>query len=193
MKDQSKHTQLEVLQNFEFAKTPVMAAKVHTGEMIALRPCVENLGLNWSGALQAIKRNDFYSQLCVSVKAIGADGKKYEMICLPPTAFQEWLWNLNPKSEKFNVALWEEYKKGLVLYLLMMLKISLDEVKRLRRIEAMYKEQKSLIMSILSMDDEALDARRRGAVRRRQKIVMLERLRNSHFTDPDQLNLDDQL
>ena len=71
----NEHTQLGILKSFEFAKTAVMAGMMHTGEMIALRPCVENLGLNWSGQLQAIKRNPEIDELCVSVKAIALDGK----------------------------------------------------------------------------------------------------------------------
>lgn len=131
-------TQLELLENFEFAKTPVMAGIVHTREMVALRPCVENLGLNWSGQLQVIKGNSKIDQLCGYVKAVSGDGKTREMICLPPVAFQNWLWSLNPKSENFNTELWEEYKKGLVVHLMLMLKISLDEIKRLRDVEQDY-------------------------------------------------------
>jgi hypothetical protein len=72
-------TQLEVLKNFEFAKTPVMAGIVHTGEMIAVRPCIENLGLNVSGALRQIKANHKFSQLCTNVYTQGKDGKNYEI------------------------------------------------------------------------------------------------------------------
>lgn len=144
MNTNNECTQLDVLQNFEFSKTPVMACNTHTGEMIALRPCVENLGLNWSGALQAIKRDEELSQLCVSVKAQGADGKKYEMVCLPPAVFQNWLWNLSTTSDKFNFHLWEEYKKGLVMHLLMMLKLSLDEIQKSRSVRQIFDQLKGL-------------------------------------------------
>src|SRR5699024_3144270 len=103
------------------------------------RPCVENLGLDWSGQLKVIKNNDRFGQLWTSVKAVALDGKSREMVCLPPAVFQDWLWNLNPKSDNFNTDLWEQYKKGLVVHLLMMLKISLDEVKRLRKQEENYR------------------------------------------------------
>lgn len=138
------HTQLNSLQEFEFSKTPVMAGNTHTGEMIALRPCVENLGLNWSGQLQVIRRNPKLDQLCVSVKAIGSDGKKYEMICLPPASFQDWLWSLAPNSDNFNTLLWEEYKKGLVMYLLMMLKMSLDELEKNQAMTNSFRELRRL-------------------------------------------------
>ncbi|MEX2592931.1 MAG: phage antirepressor N-terminal domain-containing protein [Anditalea sp.] len=148
----NEHTQLGVLQNFEFDKTPVMAGIVHTGEAIALRPCVENLGLNWSGQLQAIKRNEDLNQLCVSVKAVGSDGKKYEMICLPPGSFQNWLWELNPKSENFNSVLWESYKKGLVMHLLLMLKMSMDEIQRTQTITDSFATLRSLNSDIKEID-----------------------------------------
>lgn len=152
MNTQNEHTQLGVLQNFEFAKTPVMAGIVHTGEAIALRPCVENLGLNWSGQLQVIKRNDELNELCVSVKALGSDGKKYDMVCLPPGAFQNWLWELNPKSDNFRVELWESYKKGLVMHLLLMLKISMEEIQRTRTITDSFANLRSLNSEIKEID-----------------------------------------
>jgi hypothetical protein len=138
------HTQLNSLQEFEFEKTPVMAGNTHTGEMIAIRPCVENLGLNWSGQLQALRRNPILDELCVSVKAIAGDGKSREMVCLPPSVFQEWLWSLAPNSENFNIALWENYKKGLVVYLLMMLKMSLDELQKSQAMTDSFKELRKL-------------------------------------------------
>lgn len=127
-------TQLNVLRDFTFAKTAVMASISDTGEMIALKSVVENLGLNWSAALRTIKANPNFDQLCHLQKALADDGKSREMVCLPPSAFQDWLWGLK-QSENLNVQLWEEYKKGLVVHLLMMLKVSLEEVQRLRRVE----------------------------------------------------------
>lgn len=128
---ENNRTQLNTLQNFEYAETRVMAGKVNTGEMIALRPVSENLGLSWSSTLQALKRDSQFSQLCSTVLALGADGKKYEMACLPPDAFQSWLWSLEPsKYKNFNSPIWEEYKKGLVLHLLLMLRTALDHIQQ---------------------------------------------------------------
>jgi hypothetical protein len=154
MKEDNDYTQLGNLQNFEYAETPVMAGIVHMGEAIALRPCVENLGLNWSGQLQAIKRNEKLNELCVSGKVMGADGKKYEMVCLPPDAFQNWLWDLNPKSDNFNVQLWETYKKGLVMYLLLMLKVSLDELQKSKTIKDSFARLKLLNNEIKEIDQK---------------------------------------
>ena len=187
--NQNTHTQFNILRDFEYAETPVMAGITHTGEMVALRPCVENLGLNWSGQLQAIKRNERFEQLCASVKAHGADGKKYEMICLPPAAFQEWLWSLNPKSENFNTQLWEEYKKGLVIHLLMMLKVTLDEVSRLRNLEKDYLALRRDTLDLMKTQDEKekLSARVKELGREYQNIQ--NRILNRVLTDPNQLSI----
>src|SRR5690606_7476011 len=177
--NQNTSPRLELLQKFEFQKTPVMAGICPTGEMIALRPCVENLGLDWSGQLKVIKSSEAFGQLWTSVKAISQDGKTRDMVCLPPHAFQDWLWALNPKSDSFNVELWEQYKKGLVVHLLMMLKISLDEIKRLRRIEKLYHEQKLMVDELIGYNDEALEATRRGRERRKDKNSVIDSLKRS--------------
>lgn len=190
MKNQTNtRPQLNSLQKFEFAKTSVMAGLMTTGEAIALKPVVENLGLDWSSQLKRVKRNYNDDQLWSS-KVQSKDGKSYDMICMSPTIFQDWLWSLNT-SDNLNIELWEIYKKGLVVQLLIMLRISLDEIKRLRRIESLYKAQKNDMISILGMDEEAAEARRRGAERRKQKTRMLDRLRESLFTDPNQLGIED--
>jgi hypothetical protein len=190
MENQNKrHTQLEILKDFEFAKTPVMACMMHTGEMIALRPCVENLGLNWSGQLQAIKRNEKIDQLCASVKALGKDGKKYDMVCLPPAAFQEWLWNLNSKSENLNIPLWEEYKKGLVLHILMMLKISLDEVTRLKIVEADFTQLKKMVVDYFKKNELKNERQKEAREYSTQEKELKDSIKEFISKDPNQLGL----
>lgn len=187
----TKHTQLDSLQEFEFSKTAVMACNTHTGEMIALKHVVENLGLNWSGQLQAIKRNQNLFQLCASVKAVAADGKKYEMICLPPFAFQDWLWSLSTSSENFNLPLWEEYKKGLVMHLVLMLRISLDEVQRLRVIERKYTSLKSKVGMMMSIEEQVNESRKIARERSYEKRMIAKSLQESLFENPNQLGIED--
>lgn len=158
----NKHTQFGLLQKFEYVKTPVMAGITHMGEAIALRPCVENLGLNWSGQLQAIQRNEKINELCVKVKAIAEDGKMRQMVCLPPVLFQDWLWSLNPKSENFNTTVWEDYKKGLVMYLLMMLKMSLDELQKTAQIKEAFSELSKLTNSIKELEGKISENQEEG-------------------------------
>lgn len=151
------HTQLEVLNKYEFSKTEVLAGNIHTLDLIALKPVVQNLGLNWSGAHQKIMRDLKLSKLCVTAKQISTDGKSYEMVCMSPTNFQNWLWSLTPTAN-MNVTLWEEYKKGLVIYILEMLKISLDEIKRLRFVQKENEYLKSRIMMSKELGEKAKQA-----------------------------------
>lgn len=189
--DENEYTQLEPLQKFEFAKTSHLAGIVHTVEMIAIRPCVENLGLNWSGALQAIKRDNKLSQLCVPVKAMANDGKMRDMICLPPAQYQEWLWSLSSQSLNFNVGLWEQYKKGLVLHLMLMLKISLNEIMRLRNIERLYNDQKIYLGKFLSNQSKAEEIRLNMAQLRKEKGSIVIGLKDIYEKDPNQLSVFD--
>lgn len=190
MKNQKNEcTQFNSLMEFEFAKTSVMAGIVHTGEMIALRPCVENLGLNWSGQLQAIKRNPEIDELCVSVKAIALDGKNREMICLSPAAFQDWLWNLNPKSENFNRELWEQYKKGLVVHLLTMLKISLDEINRLRNVEHDFRALRRDVLDLMKTHEEKEQLASKVRDLNKDYKTIQDRIITRVIKDPDQLSI----
>lgn len=191
MEQRKTSPQLEVLQNFEFLKTPVLAGICSTGEEIALRPVVENLGLDWSGQLKVIKSHETYSQLWTSVKAISQDGKSREMVCLSPIIFQDWLWALNPKSEKFNTELWEQYKKGLVIHLMYMLKMSLDEIKRLRSIERKYLQLKSTVNMMMSKDEQVYEASKLRRELNYEKKMIAKSLKDSLFGDIDQLTIED--
>src|SRR5690606_25357008 len=87
------------------------------------------------------------------VKSPSADGKLRDMYCLPPESIQHWLWNLTA-TENINIKLWEQYKKSLVVHLLMMLKISLDEIHRLRVIEVRYNRLKGEFFEYVKETEE---------------------------------------
>lgn len=171
--------QLNYLQEFEFLKTRVFAGNVTTGKVVALRPVIENLGLDWSSALKRIKRNEGSTQLWSSEKAIGADGKTYDMICMPIQSFQEWLWQMDPdSSSNFKKDVWESYKKGLVLHLMLMLEISLNEIQRLKQIEIQFdelkQEAKELIETQEDVDHTAYSLKEKKKIMNQHKEKMLE-------------------
>lgn len=171
-KDENECTQLNVLKEYQFEQTPVVAGNVHTAELIALKPIIENLGLNWSGAHQKINRDENLLQLCVSAKVTAGDGKQREMLCLKPSDFQNWLYDLNSQSDKFNIALWEQYKKGLVIYLLEMLKVSLDEVKRLRNIDTEYITLKKIVTNYINANEQGKTYTRMAKEKFKESIVL---------------------
>ncbi len=144
MKDQNLSPQLNLLNQYEYDQTPVLAGINSIGHMIALKPIVENLGLDWAGHLRVIKNDPKTNQLWSMVPAIGTDGKTRDMVCMNQDNFNDWLWALNPKSENFKMDLWESYKKGLLIYILTMLKISLDELQKGQSINDSFKELRKL-------------------------------------------------
>jgi hypothetical protein len=152
-KQKNQRPQLNSLQEFEFLKTSLMAGNMTTGEAIALKPIVENLGLDWSSQLKRLKREDPANQLWSSENYIAEDGKNREMVCMNPVNIQNWLYGFQ-LSHNLNVSLLEDYKKGLVVHLLMMLKISLDEVQRLRAIEQEFQSIKCLVYEFVKETDE---------------------------------------
>ena len=191
LEDKKSHTQLNYLQEYEFAKTRVMAGKVHTGEMIALRPVAENLGLNWSGVHQALKRDDKLSQLCSTVCAIAEDGKSREMACLPPDAFQTWLWSLDPsKYKNFNLQIWEEYKKGLVLHLLMMLRTALDHMQQTSEENFYNAELKQMMLSLISLEKEGYAAKSNLNTLKKQIKDLKVNMEMQALLDPNQMQID---
>lgn len=183
-----KRPQLNTLQEFEFVKTRLMAGNVTTGKMIALRPCVENLGLDWSSALKRIKRDEDVTQLWSSEKAVAEDGKAREMVCLPPAAFQDWLWGLDPEaSPNFKKPVWEHYKKGLVVHLLMMLQVSMEEVQRLQQIEVHYKMIKTEVTHYLAKEGEVRDSTEVLREKKKSLAESKSRLVESITQDANQL------
>lgn len=157
----SKSTQLNELKELKIQETSILAGLVHLRELVAIKPIAENLNLDWSSTRQRLERDHKLGQLSVLAPTISADGKKREMLCLPIGAFQDWLWGLQV-TDKMNVALWEQYKKDLVLNILLMLKISIEEIQRLRAISTLHEKAKDAFDEYLKVDEKAKDLLNQG-------------------------------
>lgn len=142
MKQEITSPQFGVLQEMKYQNTNVLAGNFPPGEMIAIRSICDNLGIDRKWQQEKIQNDPILGPTGGMAKVISSDGKTRDMYCLPPASLQSWLWNLTA-TDNINKQLWEEYKKGLVLHLLLMLKISLDEVVRLRNFESRYNKLKS--------------------------------------------------
>lgn len=181
--------QLNHLQEFSYAETAVLAGIMTTGEAIALRPVVENLGLDWSSQLKKIKRDYKLNQLWSSYKVASTDGKSYEMVCLSPANFQEWLWSIKV-SENVNVELLETYKKGLVVYLLMMLKISLDKVQELQFESGYVQEIRDTQKLMDELDAKIAEKSSDLSELKRERKNLYEKLKYLLRNNPNQLKLE---
>lgn len=67
----------------------------HDGKpYIAMRPIVENLGLDWGS--QSVKINEKFSSTVAIIATVAEDGKQREMLCLPLTKLAGFLYSINP-------------------------------------------------------------------------------------------------
>jgi hypothetical protein len=61
---------------------------------VAMKPVVENMGLAWQA--QQRKLTDKFGSVITIMITTGADGKNYEMTCLPLRKLAAWLYSINP-------------------------------------------------------------------------------------------------
>jgi len=76
-------------------------AIVMTGdELIPIKPICEALGIAYEPQFTKLKDDDFLSSVVTLSVTTGADGKQYEMVCLPQEFIFGWLFTINPKNAK---------------------------------------------------------------------------------------------
>lgn len=86
----------------------------------AVKPICENIGLDWNGQFQRIKRDDVLNSVMCVIHITGADNKKYEMTCLPIEFLNGWLFGVDAKRVK------PEVKAPLIQYKMQCYKVLHD-------------------------------------------------------------------
>lgn len=69
-------------------------------KLIPIKPICEALGIAFQPQLQKIKDNEDLASVTTLSVTTGADGKTYEMACLPLEFIFGWLFTINPKNVK---------------------------------------------------------------------------------------------
>lgn len=64
-------------------------------QLIPIRPLCEALGIDPEGQRQRIERDEILSPVACMIKATGADGKQYEMYCIPCKYVFGWLFSID--------------------------------------------------------------------------------------------------
>lgn len=62
---------------------------------VPLRPICDALTLNITDQIQAVKRHRILSSVVCTLHTTGADGKSYDMICLPLEYVYGWLFSID--------------------------------------------------------------------------------------------------
>lgn len=89
----------------------------------AMRPIVENMGLDWKAQLVKIKQR--FNSVMGEITTTGKDGKQYQMLCLPLKKLFGWLMTISPNKvkpelrdtvikyqEECDDVLWDYWTKG---------------------------------------------------------------------------------
>lgn len=79
-------------------------------QLVAVKPVCEILGVDYPGQFTKLKEHPLYGSVIELSPTTGADGKTYEMVCLPLRYFPSWLFSINPNNVK------EEIRENLLEY-----------------------------------------------------------------------------
>lgn len=104
-------------------------------QLVAVKPVCEILGVNYPGQFTKLKEHPLYGSVIELSPTTGADGKAYDMVCLPLRYFPSWLFSINPNNVK------EDIRENLLEYQLKCNDVLFDYFFR-RTDFAMKKEEK---------------------------------------------------
>jgi len=78
----------------------LQVAVVDGQRLIPIKPICEALGIDRKAQQDKLSEDNFLSSVRVLSPQTGADGKEYEMVCLPLQYIFGWLFTINPKNVK---------------------------------------------------------------------------------------------
>jgi hypothetical protein len=74
---------------------PIQVVENENGKFIPIKPICEILGIDHNGQKQRLKRDEILSSVECTIHATGADGKQYEMTCIPIMYIFGWLFTID--------------------------------------------------------------------------------------------------
>lgn len=76
----------------------IVASNENNQVYVPIRPICEALGVNYSSQLEKIKSHPILAPVVPLRGTTGADGKQYEMMCLPLEYVFGWIFTINPNN-----------------------------------------------------------------------------------------------
>lgn len=64
-------------------------------QLVAMKPVAEGIGLDWKSQHSRIQRHPVLQSVMVMMTTTGADGKSYQMLCLPLDYLNGWLFGVD--------------------------------------------------------------------------------------------------
>lgn len=69
-------------------------------QLVAVKPVCEILGVSYQGQMEKLNTHPIFSSVIKMNLTTGADGKTYEMVCIPFRYFAGWLFSIHPDKVK---------------------------------------------------------------------------------------------
>lgn len=149
--------------------------------LIPIKPICEALGIDAKVQRQKIQEDEDLCSVGVLSTSTGADGKQYEMYCLPHQYVYGWLFTINPKNVK------PEAKETVRKYRKECYEILYNhfsgQQKRLTRQLAM---EKSLLAERDAVEELEKNLKEQLGITKKQKVEIdrkIERIRQERFTN----------
>jgi len=89
-------------------KQNILVFEENATKYVAVKPICEALGVNLSGQIQRLKRDEILSSVVCTIHTTGSDKKQYEMVSLPLKYVFGWLFTIDNSKVK--------NKDGLIKY-----------------------------------------------------------------------------
>ena len=94
----------------EFHGQSLIAVEVEGKPYVAMRPIVENIGLQWGSQFNRIQRHPVLKSTVFMMTTVAEDGKQREMLCLPLSMLNGWLFGVDVNRVR------EEIRPKLIRY-----------------------------------------------------------------------------
>ncbi len=91
-------------------ETEIFISNNGAEKIVAIKPICTALGVDYSRQLKKIKEDEILCSVVGVTPTTGADGKEYEMTCLPLKYIFGWLFTINPENVN------PEIKQSLINY-----------------------------------------------------------------------------
>lgn len=149
--------------------------------LVPIKPICEALGIDVEPQRRKLKEDEDLDSVTTMKVATGADGKQYEMVCLPHQFIYGWIFTINPKNVK------PEAKESVRKYR----KACYDALyNHFNGLQQRRNEQDAMEKSLLAerdaVDELEKNLKEQMAIAKKQKGDIdrkIERIRQERFTD----------
>jgi len=94
----------------DFHGQSIIATAIDGKPYVALKPLVENIGLQWEAQYKRLQRNPVLKSTMSVMDMVAEDGKQREMLCLPLSMLNGWLFGVDVNRVR------EEIRPKLIRY-----------------------------------------------------------------------------